>query len=88
MTGLRSTIGELPDLVLTPWLSTQTGNGNFKRPSGTPAIDGYANAGLAYGMIQESVRTGDLTYFKRAMKTFRWITRTRQPMNAIIPVSA
>lgn len=74
---------ELPDLVLSPWLNSQAGHGNFKRPSGTPAIDGYANAGLAYAMIQESVRTGDLKYFKSAMKAFRWITRTRMPMNGV-----
>lgn len=69
--------------MLHPWLSSQGGHGNFKRPSGTPALDGYGNAGIAYGMIQESVRTGDLTYFKSAMKAFRWITRTRQPMSGV-----
>ncbi|MBI2691434.1 MAG: hypothetical protein HYX29_05775 [Solirubrobacterales bacterium] len=74
---------ELPDLVLKPWLDTQTKNGNFNRPSGTPAIDGYGNAGIAYGMLQEAARTGDMTYLKSAMRTFSWITRTRQPMNGV-----
>ncbi|MGH2958156.1 MAG: hypothetical protein ACRDKE_01010, partial [Solirubrobacterales bacterium] len=61
---------ELPDLVLTPWLDTQTTRGNFNRPSGTPAIDGYANAGIAYGMLQEAARTGDMNYLRSGMKTF------------------
>jgi hypothetical protein len=74
---------ELPDLVLAPWLTTQTANGNFKRPSGTPAIDGYGNAGIAYGMLQEAARTGDRKYLKAAMKTFSWINRTRLPMNGV-----
>lgn len=74
---------ELPDLVLTPWLGTQTKNGNFNRPSGTPAIDGYGNAGIAYGMLQEAARTGDMKYLKAGMKTFNWINKTRQPMNGV-----
>lgn len=74
---------ELPDLVLEPWLTTQTKNGNFNRPSGTPAIDGYGNAGIAYGMLQEAARTGDMTYLKSGMKTFSWLTRTRQPLNGV-----
>lgn len=74
---------ELPDLVLKPWLTTQTKNGNFDRPSGTPAIDGYGNAGIAYGMLQEAARTGDMTYLKSGMRTFSWITKTRQPMNGV-----
>jgi hypothetical protein len=74
---------ELPDLVLTPWLGTQTTNGNFNRPSGTPAVDGYGNAGIAYGMLQEAARTGDTKYLKAGMKTFNWINKTRQPMNGV-----
>lgn len=74
---------ELPDLVLEPWLTTQTKNGNFNRPSGTPAIDGYGNAGIAYGMLQEAARTGNMTYLKSGMKTFNWLTRTRQPLNGV-----
>lgn len=71
---------ELPDLVLTPWLSSQTKNGNFRRPSGTLLNDGYANAGIAYGMLQEAARTGDVRYFNSAMRAYSWITRTRYPM--------
>ncbi|MGK2877163.1 MAG: hypothetical protein ACSLFF_01080 [Solirubrobacterales bacterium] len=74
---------ELPDLVLAPWLTTQTKNGNFNRPSGTPAVDGYGNAGIAYGMLQEAARTGDDKYFKSAMKTFAWIIKTRHSMNGV-----
>ncbi|MFT4049061.1 MAG: hypothetical protein QM648_04395 [Solirubrobacterales bacterium] len=74
---------ELPDLVLTPWLSSQTSNGNFKRPSGSLMIDGYANAGIAYAMLQEAARTGNEKYFKSAMKAFSWISRTRYPMNGV-----
>lgn len=74
---------ELPDLVLTPWLSSQTKNGNFKRPSGTPLIDGYANMGLAYAMLQEAERTGDDRFFKSAMRAVSWVTRTRFPMNGV-----
>ena len=74
---------ELPDLVLRPWLKSQTQAGNFRRPSGTPAFDGYANAGISYGMIQESVRTGDLKYFKSAMRSFRWMTRSQVPTDSI-----
>lgn len=74
---------ELPDLVLSPWLSSQTHNGNFKRPSGSVLIDGYANAGLAYAMLQEAARSGDERYFKSAMKAFSWINRTRFPMNGV-----
>jgi hypothetical protein len=74
---------ELPDLVLDPWLSTQTQNGNFNRPSGTPALDGYGNAALAYGLLQEAARTGDTKDLKAGMKAFSWINRTRQPMNGV-----
>ncbi len=71
---------ELPDLLLTPWLSSQTRHGNFKRPSGTPLNDGYANAGIAYAMLLEAARSGDERYFNSAMRAFSWITRTRYPM--------
>lgn len=74
---------ELPDLVLEPWLSTQTLAGNFRRPSGTLLIDGYANAGLAYAMLLEAVRSGDERYFASAMRTFAWINRTRYPMEGV-----
>jgi hypothetical protein len=74
---------ELPDLVLKPWLSSQGPYGNYVLPSGTQAIDGYGNSGIAYGMLQEAARTGDLKYFKSAMKTFSWINRTKQPMNGV-----
>jgi hypothetical protein len=74
---------ELPDLVLDPWLGTQTRNGNFDRPSGTPAIDGYGNAGIAYGMLQEAARTGNTKYLRAGMKTFNWINKTRLPMNGV-----
>lgn len=71
---------ELPDLVLAPWLKSQTKNGNFKRPSGTVMNDGYANAGLGYAMLLEAARSGNLKYFNSAMKAFNWINRTRYPM--------
>lgn len=74
---------ELPDLVLTPWLGSQTKNGNFKRPSGTLLTDGYANAGIGYAMLLEAVRSGDERYFESAMKAFRWVTRTRYPLDGV-----
>ncbi len=74
---------ELPDLVLTPWLSSQGPHGNFIRPSGTPAIDGYSNAGIAYGMLLEAARGGNDAYFQSAMRAFSWVNRTRYPMSGV-----
>lgn len=74
---------ELPDLVLSPWLETQTSRGYFKRPSGSPAVDGYANVGIAYAMLLEAVRSGDDRYFNAAIKAINWSNRTRLPMNGI-----
>ncbi len=74
---------ELPDLVLTPWLSSQTKNGNFRRPSGTLMTDGYANVGLAYAMLLEAARSGQTRYFESAMKAIDWSTRTRYPMTGV-----
>jgi hypothetical protein len=74
---------ELPDLVLNPWLSSQTTAGNFAKPSGLVATDGYGNAGIAYGMLQEAARTGDERYFRASMKTFSWLARTRKPLNGV-----
>lgn len=74
---------ELPDLVLTPWLSSQTRNGNFKRPSGTPLTDGYSNTGIAYAMLLEAVRSKDDRYFTAAMRAIGWTLRTRLPMQGV-----
>jgi hypothetical protein len=74
---------ELPDLVLTPWLASQTRSGNFKRPSGNPLNDGYSNTGIAYAMLLESVRSGDEKYFNSAMRAIGWTLRTRRPMQGV-----
>lgn len=74
---------ELPDLVLAPWLTSQGPRGNYIRPSGVPANDGYANAGIAYAMLLEAARSGNDAYFKSAMRAISWINRTRYPMQGV-----